>query len=45
VLAEIDGREYVPGGATEVDELMDLDFIWDPPKKEGGIDPSMMQDD
>jgi hypothetical protein len=49
-MAELDGREYVPGGAAEADELSDLYAIWaeqqEKAKQAGtGIDSSMMQDD
>jgi hypothetical protein len=46
VWAEINGKEYVPGGTKEIDELMDLDFIWNPPEPKAlGYSANMMDDD
>jgi hypothetical protein len=50
LMAKLDGRAYVPGGAAEADELTDLFAIWREQEERArqtgaGIDPSMMQDD
>jgi hypothetical protein len=50
LMAELDGREYVPGGAAEMDELLDLFGIWAEQQEQRqqrgtGIDPSMLMDD
>ena len=46
-MAAVDGREYVPGGASEIDELMDLFGIWHEQRERTGTgaNPSVMNDD
>jgi hypothetical protein len=48
MMARVDGRAYEPGGAAELDELMDLFAVWEAQRaqpKGSGIDPSMADDD
>jgi hypothetical protein len=47
-MAEVDGTTYEPGGASEVDELMDLFALWreqEEAQKQKGTGYSGMMDD
>lgn len=48
LMARVDGREYTPGGAAELDELLDLFAVWEEQRRQPrgtGAGSDVMDDD